>query len=250
MIVTRTEAFTDYLGWITNGGHWDDDVLEVISRRMREDANHAKGDGRGRLRPSLIGHPCDRVQILSYHHLRPSTSDWRAWIGTWMHLAFDTYLVTEWPHRLQVEYPVIPAVGALGVTGKADWYWYSTSETSMFRHISGPHLGDYKTIEKISMVEAAPLDKHLEQLGYELFTLGMTTAYLVYQVRGFGTMASYQLTLEPADTDRIAARLERLAVSLDTDSLPGMLDECKARKGLFRSCDFAQECLNHALAGQ
>lgn len=250
MIVTRSEAFTDYLVWIKKGGHWDADVLDVIERRMRSDVDNIKSDGTGRFRPSLIGDTCNRVQLLSNLYTKVPEGNWMAWSGTWLHLAFQAFLLTIWPDRVLIEYPIAPVAGRLGVTGKADWYWFGPAEAGPFSYIAGRHLGDYKTLKSMDQIKDGPLPKHLEQLRYELATKRMTNAYLVYQVRGFGNMATYQLTMEPADHKQANDRLAVLESHRVSGVLPEMLTECRSRKGKFRTCDFADICVREATSGQ
>src|SRR4029078_1116181 len=205
MILTRTTNFHGYLKWIEDGGGYTTSALEHLVHAMRADAGGAKHSGEGRLRPSLIGDQCDRKQILSYKFSHGSSfhGSWEAHSGTWLHLAFPSYLLDAYPTRVRIEHAVRPKKGGLGVTGKADWFWYGPPDIGEMEIIKGPHLGDYKTIGDIKWVTEAPREKHIEQVMYEMFTLDIRKAYLVYQNRNFGgAMLTWEVTAEDEDFKR------------------------------------------------
>jgi hypothetical protein len=247
-----SSAFKDYLRWIENGGSFSSEVLEVLHHSMRKDANNVKQDGTGRLRPSLIGDPCDRKQILSFRQYGGSSfnGNWMTWVGTFLHLAFQTYLLDTYPDSIRIEHKVAPHKGHLGVEGKADWYWYGHSENGMMADIHGPHIGDYKSMGKFSGkdfdVEKAPKQMHVDQLLYEMVTMKVNRGYLVYQTRGFGQMAVWELESEPADVERVEERLARLTKHTEDGTLPGILLPCLSWQGPYKTCNFAEVCMAHA----
>ena len=124
MIVETSTAFKDYPRWIERGGHFSPEVLEILHHSMRKDAGNTKSSGEGRLRPSLIGDPCDRKQILSFRYSEGSdfNGNWMTWVGTFLHLAFQTYLLDVYPDSVRIEHKIAPRKFRRGVTGKADWY--------------------------------------------------------------------------------------------------------------------------------
>lgn len=244
MRLTKTDTFTGYRQWIKNGGHYSQDSLVHLARAMSEDAGNVKSDGSGRWRPSLIGDPCDRVQQLSRRFAKDPEGNWYAWSGTLLHLGFQAYLLDTWPGHISIEVPVLAdRSGAPGVTGKMDWCWDGDDGYDGMSPILGPHIGDYKTIVSIKRVAEAPKPEHVEQIGYELFTLGLDVGYLVYQDRTHGAMVSWLLEPSLHDLDRWGERLARLDAKEATGELFPMLTECRALKGAYRTCDFANICL-------
>jgi hypothetical protein len=246
VIMTKTGAFTGYISWIRDGGSWSERTLEIIEHSMSQDANSAKSDGTGRFRPSLIGDPCDRKQLLSYLFADSSAfnGNWYTWSGTWLHLAFQTYLLEKFPDSVRIEHKIAPDRGRTGVTGKADWYWYGPdAEPSFGQLIRGPHLGDYKTATSIERVSESPNAVHVDQLLYEMFTINVRRAYLVYQVRSHGQMVGWELEAEDADLERVSSKLARLQRYADGRVLPDHLTECLSHSGAYTKCDFAERCM-------
>lgn len=245
MRLERTTAFNGYQSWIKNGGHYSAEVLETLVHSMRQDAGHTKHSGYGRLRPSLIGDPCDRAQVLSYNSVDGASDggSWQAWSGTWLHLAFQSYLLELWGDRIRIEHRIAPGSNGAGVTGKADWYWYGRSYTDEFRSITGPHYGDYKTINSLKRVDANPLPKHIDQVLYTLLTAGLERAYVVYQDRAYGTMTGWLVEPEQEDFDRAENRLLRLSSHTRAGTLPPMLKECEPLSGTrFTECPWSELC--------
>ena len=252
MRITPSDAFTGYRQWIKEGGHYTAETLVQLSKAMRADSGHAKADGTGRWRPSLIGHECDRVQQLSRRFSKEGDNgSWYAWSGTMLHLAFQAYLLDIWADRVRIEVPVKPdrRTRKPGVTGKMDWMWTGEDSFAGMQTILGPHIGDYKTLNSVKQVADGPRAKDVAQLGYELFTLGMDTGYLVYQERGHGGMASFLIEPEPRDFADMRLRLMRLDEAEAKGDLFPMLTECRAMKGLFKTCDFADICVREATRG-
>ena len=249
-----SSAFLDYPRWIENGGNFSAEVLEVLTYSMHKDAGGAKSLGEGRLRPSLIGDPCDRKQLLSYNFSNSGGStfkgNWMTWVGTFLHLAFQTYLLDVYPDKVRIEHTVKPHKGMAGVTGKADWYWYQKSDNGMMVDINGPHLGDYKSMGKLSGkefdVEKAPKQAHVDQLMAEMYTMNINRGYLVYQTRGFGQMAVWELVAEPADFLPIEERLNRLTRHAEDGTLPDILLPCQSWQGPYKTCNWAEICMAHA----
>lgn len=246
MKIEPSTAFMRYTRWIETGGHYSDHVLEVIVHSMQKDAGNTKQSGKGRFRPSLIGNPCDRIQLLSY--LSDEGSDfkgnWRTWMGTWMHLAFQTFLLDEYGEHLRIEHAVVPDRGRVGVHGKADWYWYGGNVAIGMSEVMGPHIGDYKSAMKIDAYHDAPKDKHVQQLLYEMVTLDVRRAYLVYQTRSFGAMAVWHLEAEDEDIRRATERLSVLQGYADSGELPDLLLPCRSMSGPYKECDWARQCFD------
>jgi hypothetical protein len=253
--INTDRAFAGYSQWITSGGHWTEETLVPIIASMRSDSGHAKHDGRGRFRPSLIGDICDRKQVLSYHYeSTDSAGNWYAWSGTLLHLGFQTFLLDllGFDH-LTIERPVAPKKGTTGITGKMDWRWDGEDIFLGMTQILGPHIGDYKTcsyaVYKI-VIDKGPKPMHIEQLGYQMLTAGIHTAYLVYQERSHGPVASFLLELEPSDIQRMEDRLGHLQDAIEKDYLPPMLLECRSKSGAFKTCAFADICLQREVDDQ
>lgn len=245
-VFTKTNAFHDYVTWIKRGGGWSPEVLEIIVHNMELDTAHAKHSGEGRFRPSLIGDPCDRKQLLSYFSEEGSGfyGNWFTWSGTWLHLAFQTYLLETYPDRLRIEHRVVPQEGVPGVTGKADWYWFKSSERTLYGDIAGPHLGDYKTIASLGTIGDAPKPEHVQQLLYEMHVMNLRTAYLVYQTRSFGQMFTWRIDADDHDMDIVGARLQRLQAFVDEEQYPAHLTPCLSHSGPYKDCDWAEQCMD------
>lgn len=251
MIYTRDNVFGDYRRWINDGGMYTREVLARLIKSMRADAGNTKSYGGGRWRPSLIGDPCDRKQMLSFLG-EPSTfhGNWYTWEGTWMHLAFQTYLMDSYQDRVAIEYQIKPKRRHLGVTGKADWVWLGDSLQDGMLTIKGPHIGDYKTVATLNKVGIAPKPEHVEQLGYEMMTIGVAVGYLVYQNRTHGDIVTWRLSPEPGDYVAMQRRLAELGTAARAGQLPPMLEGCLAQSGaVYRECNFKDSCLAHALKG-
>ena len=253
MIVTKDVAFTNYRAWMEDRGHYTDEVLDLLIESMRADVGNAKANGGGRWRPSLIGDPCDRKQVLSHSGERSAFSgNWYTWAGTWLHLGFQAFLLDKWgPDLLSIETTIAPEEEMYGVTGKADWVWHGDTIWDGMTQLVGPHIGDYKTTSSMKKISVAPDPKHVDQLGTEMVTVGIRTAYLVYQYRGHGDMVTWRLEVEAADERAYIDRLERLESHRKADTLPEMLAVCQSMSGsTYDRCDFKEACLKHALKGQ
>lgn len=247
MIIEPSQAFMRYMRWIETGGHYSPEILDILVHSMSKDAGNTKQSGKGRFRPSLIGNPCDRIQLLSYFSETGSDfkGNWFTWIGTWMHLAFQTFLLDEFGSSLRIEHDVVPERGTVGVRGKADWYWYGKGASIGMTDIKGPHIGDYKSAMKIDAYHKAPKPQHVDQLMYEMVTLGVGNAYLVYQTKSFGAMAVWSIELEEEDVRRATERLSRLQGYADGGELPDLLVPCRSMSGPYKSCDWAKQCFAH-----
>jgi len=245
----RDNVFADYRRWINDGGQYTSEVLALLIKSMKADANHAKQDGSGRWRPSLIGDPCDRKQMLSFLG-DPSTfnGNWYAWSGTWLHLAFQTYLLDTYPENVTIEHVIKPKRRHLGVTGKADWMWSGPDYRDGMNTIKGPHIGDYKSANNLNKYGVEPKAQHVEQLGYEMMTTGVHTGYLVYQNRLHGDVVTWRLEPEPGDYLAMQQRLGSLGKRARAGELPPMLEGCLAQSGpVFKDCNFSEICLAREL---
>lgn len=250
MIVTETHAFNAYSTWIRGGGAFSHPVLRHLILSMRKDANNAKRSGEGRLRPSLIGDECDRKQVLSYMHADASEFDgnWYTWSGTFLHLAFQTWLLDQFRRRVRIEHQVRPSEGSVGVTGKADWYWFGKPVVLPDGALHAPHIGDYKTATNVnSPKRKTPVLKkeHTEQLLAELYTLGMERGYLVYQDRAHGYVKGYELIATDEDFQRMGDRLDRLNAHTEAGTLPDLLVPCRSHTGPYINCEFSKVCMSH-----
>lgn len=253
MILTRDNVFHDYRRWINYGGQYSSAVLPHLIKSMRADVNHAKSDGSGRWRPSLIGDGCDRKQALSYLGEKSTfTGNWYAWSGTWLHLAFQTYLLDTYPDQVTIEHIIKPKKrGHLGVTGKADWMWTGGDYRDGMLVIRGPHIGDYKSVASLNNYLTEPKPLHVEQLGYEMMTTGIDVGYLVYQNRAHGDMVTWRLQPEPGDYVAMQRRLAALGVGARAGELPAMLDGCMTQSGpVFKECSFSEACLRREIGTQ
>jgi hypothetical protein len=243
--IERTTAFTDYLTWIKNGGNYSAEVLKKLTVSMEADAGHTKHDGTGRFRPSLIGDQCDRKQMLSFLYQNKGEGNWYSYAGTWLHLAFQTFLLDTYKERLRIEYPVAPDKGAIGVTGKCDWYWpgEGISIPDRMTIIDGPHIGDYKgSLDAADLLEKVK-EEHIAQLTYQMYTMGVKHGYLVYQGRGHGNMANYHIEMERDDWVPLHAKLERLYGYAEAGEMPPMLEPCRFGSGPFKECRWTDICL-------
>lgn len=245
----RDNVFHDYRRWINDGGQYTSSVLALLHKSMKADANHAKRDGAGRWRPSLVGDPCDRKQMLSFLG-EPSTfyGNWYAWSGTWLHLAFQTYLLDSYPGQVDIEHVIRPKKGHLGVTGKADWVWVGEEHWDGMLRIRSPHIGDFKSANNLNKVGIEPKPAHVMQLGYEMMTLGIHVGYLVYQNRLHGDVVTWRLEPEPGDYLAMQQRLASLGKAARAGELPGMLEVCRPMSGpVFKDCNFAEVCVAREL---
>jgi hypothetical protein len=248
VIINQTFAFNGYLPWIRSGGSFSRPVLTSLVHSMRQDAGHSKRSGEGRLRPSLIGDPCDRKQVLSHRYGDGSdfNGNWFTWSGTFLHLAFQTWLLDQWRKRLRIEHKIIPRQGEAGVTGKADWYWFGEPLNTPDGAINAPHIGDYKTATNLKNRKQPVQDAHLQQLLAEMYTTGLDRAYLVYQDRAYGDIKAYELRATDDDLMKMGHRLNMLQAFIDKDDLPDLLTPCKSHSGPYKDCNFARICMKEA----
>jgi len=246
---TRDNVFANYRRRNNNGGQYSTEVLAMLHKSMKADANHAKKDGTGRWRPSLMGDECDRKLSLSFLG-DPSTfnGNWYAWSGTWLHLAFQTFLLDSYPGRVSIEHVIKPKLRHLGVTGKADWVWLGPSRKDGMNTIRGPHIGDYKSANSLNKYGIEPKPGHVNQLGYEMMTMGVDVGYLVYQNRTHGDVVTWRLEPERGDYLAMQQRLASLGKTARAGELPAMLDGCMTQSGpVFKDCNFSESCLKREL---
>jgi hypothetical protein len=248
LIVTETYAFGGYLPWIRSGGSFSRPVLTSLVHSMRQDAGHNKKSGEGRLRPSLIGDPCDRKQVLSHRYGDGSdfNGNWFTWSGTFLHLAFQTWLLDQWRKRLYIEHKVIPRKGRAGVTGKMDWYWFGAPVSTPDGAINAPHIGDYKTATNLKKRKQPVKQEHMQQLLAEMYTTGLDRAYLVYQDRAYGDVRAFELRATDDDLEMMGNRLGMLQAHVDKGELPDLLTPCKSHSGPYTDCNFARVCMAEA----
>jgi hypothetical protein len=196
-----------------------------------------------------MGDTCDRKLMLSFLG-DPSSfnGNWYAWSGTWLHLAFQTYLLDTYPDNITIEHVVKPKRRHLGVTGKADWVWTGDDYREGMLVIRGPHIGDFKSANSLNKVLSEPKPEHVKQLGYEMMTLGVDVGYLVYQNRLHGDVVTWRLQPEPGDYLEMQQRLAYLGKSARANELPPMLEGCTTQSGpVFRECNFKEICLAREL---
>lgn len=249
MIIAETAAFRDYRDYYTTGAV-SMRALRRLQRSQRETMPADGSRGGGRFRPSLFGHQCDRVQVLSHDAADSDyTGSWYTWMGTWMHLAFQLWLVSKYASSLNIEVPVRGRGPWAKVAGRADWVWHGDHRTAKSRGtvILAPHVGDYKTIGTMEKVEDGPVREHVDQLGLEMCAMTIDTGYLVYQQRDNGAMKSFRLDLEAADVDRLRTRVVALTKHTMNGTLPPVLPKCAARTGqVYERCAFSEACLAQA----
>jgi hypothetical protein len=247
--ITCDNVFADYRRWINDGGQYSSAVLPRLIKSMKADVDHAKSDGSGRWRPSLMGDGCDRKLTLSFLGEKSTfNGNWMAWSGTWLHLAFQTYLLDTYPAFVSIEHVVKPKARHIGVTGKADWVWNGVDHMDGMNRIRGPHVGDYKSAINLNKVGVEPREAHVKQLGNEMMTLGMDVGYLVYQNRTYGDICTWRLEAEPGDFLEMQQRLAYLGKSSRQGVLPPMLDGCVTQSGpTYKECEFKESCLAREL---
>lgn len=253
MELTQTTVFAaDYQAFLKKGQPSMRALRKV--QGVQRDAAKAGSGGAGRFRPSLIGQQCDRVQVLS-HEGQPSSGvgSWYTWSGTWLHLAFQTFMISKYASKVEIEHAVSGRGRWFGVRGRADWFWHGGSLPSEKNRsaVVGPHVGDYKTVGSLTKVRDAPDPRHVDQLLLEMCVLNVRNAYVVYQDRAHGAMAVWHLEADGDDVERMAQRVGSLRQHTNDATLPPVLDVCRSMKGrMYEYCGHNEACFAELAKGR
>jgi len=224
--------------WNEAGRPISPDAIARVMQVMMADIG-GRADGSGRIRPSMIGDPCNRKKILSFlgaeaHEFEEGSLDIME-AGTWGHYRWQVRgLSAGW--LTSIEYPTIDESWL--VKGSADGI---IVDGSLFE-LKTTNSYTYDTVMK----SGEPTWPHRMQCGAMLRALGLDKASIVYEDRNFpARWHEFRWTLSEDEAITFGLKLLRRDIrsSIRGKEMPPMLTECLDMKGKnYEGCQFKYSC--------
>lgn len=214
--------------WRRSGSNMDLDCLEIAIDAMFDDLESGKrSDGRGRLRPSKIGHPCPRAQAFSYFGAEQGEKpDWvaeKAKGGSLAHYWFQAEAMSAGALtdiEVQIEIPQWRLRGQLdGLIVDGSVFELKTISTDKYN-------GRFKGWIPVSKWESPKLD-HIKQTNAYMLATGAESASIVYMDRGEQAFREFRIHRDEKLLDEMNEMVEDLLDQADDGELPERLFGCE-----------------------
>lgn len=235
------------------------DAIETVTEAMKADfGSGRRSDGSGRFRPSMIGNPCQRAQVLSYLGF-PQRESVEIYVqmadaGSWLHYKWQAEgLSAGWLTDIEVQVE-IPEWGLRGsVDGRC-------KDGSVFelKTVGNDKYYGRRGTKPVSEWEQ-PVAEHIRQVDAYMFATGAQAASIVYVNRDSGAFREFRVN---RDSDRMASLhefVQEMIASIESKKLPviqpgclrvmkgDVLDDCtKAEVAAWKRqhdwCDFHEVC--------
>ena len=224
------------------------DVTDGVDRR---------GSGKGRLRPSMMGNPCDREIALAYegYPQEPSKVEWmlKAEMGSWLHYQWQAELMTGYVLNGEEVKPLLvtPEVKVRWsdglIVGSADGLLSDGSLLEL--KTVGTKMYATGMFREPPVVEwEAPKWEHLVQVNAYMYGLGVGEASVVYIDRDTNDFTEFRCLIDSDIVTWIIDRSEKLQgpMSPVLDACAAIMNGAKVPwnegKKVYEFCKYKQTC--------
>ncbi len=221
-----------HMKWQAEGRRYTEAAVERVLEVMHHDFLTAdRGDGKGRVRASMLNDPCLRKQQLSFIGERaappPRTLQSIFDIGTFAHYRWQLAgLSAGW--LTDIEVPVMTEYGAGGaldgVTSRNEPFEFKTANSATYRKV----------------LKHGPLAGHILQVHPYMQARGFTQARIMYEDKSWdGSFSEFVVKFDQETADKVQQMCEMVT---GDEQLPPV-SACVTRSGeLFRGCAFTEAC--------
>ena len=201
-----------------------------------------RGDGEGRMRPSMLADNCARRKMLSFHGYRADEASDTMLVlgelGTWNHyrqqlMGLSTGLLDD------IEVPVHSQ--ELLISGSID----GITPDGKGVEIKTVHTDYYRRLFYKADVEKEPLEKHLIQIHAYMRAMNTKQFLLVYLNRSDGEITEFTVTYDSTIDSQLDLIINPLVAHAENGTLPDLLPLCKQMKGtIYNDCLWKEACFN------
>ena len=212
--------------WRAGKGRITAEAIATVTDVMKTDfASDRRSDGSGRFRPSMIGNPCQRAQVLSYLGVPQRASvevyTQMADAGSWLHYKWQAEgLSAGWLTGVEVQIEI----PEWGLRGSVDGIM---SDGSIFE---AKTLGNDKYYGRRGTKPVSewddPVLEHVRQVDAYMYATGSHAASLVYINRDSGAFREFRVL---RDTNRMASLshfIQEMIAMIDSQKIPDILPGC------------------------
>ena len=252
--------------WRAGRGKITKEGINRVTEVMRNDVGtDRRSDGRARLRPSMIGNPCQRAQLLSYLGA-PKKDPVEIYVqmadaGSWLHYKWQAEgLSAGWltDVEVQIEIP------GWGLRGSADGIMKDGSifelktvgNDKFYGRRGGKSVSDW----------AAPNPEHVRQVDAYMYATGARAASIVYVNRDSNAFREFRVNWDEERFQELDSFVQGMLASIRQQQLPAILPGCarvmagdvlegctKAEAAAWQRqhdwCDFHESCEHAVWAG-
>lgn len=214
--------------WRREGSNMDMDCLRIAMEAMYKDVSTGnRADGKGRLRPSNIGNPCQRAQALSYFGApQEEKPDWvqeKAKGGSLAHYWFQAEgmsagVLTD--IEVEIEIPQWRLKGQLdGFINDGSIFELKTISTDKFN-------GRFKGWVPVSKWEK-PKEDHIRQVHAYMLATEAISSSVVYMDRGEQAFKEFRVDRDENLLDQMDSEAKTLLKNADNGILPDRMFGCE-----------------------
>lgn len=212
--------------WRGNKGQISTEAITKVTEVMKTDfGSGRRSDGKGRFRPSMIGNPCQRAQVLSYLGM-PQKDSVEIYVqmadaGSWLHYKWQAEgLSAGWLSDIEVQIEV----PEWNLRGSADGIMSDGSIFELKTIGNDKYYGRRGGKPVSEWDEAKP--EHIRQVDAYMYATGAQAASIVYVNRDSNAFREFRVT---RDADRIAALhqfVQEMIASIESEKIPAILPGC------------------------
>lgn len=230
--------------WRASKGQITTEAISKVTDVMKTDfGSGRRSDGKGRFRPSMIGNPCQRAQVLSYLGF-PQKESVEIYVqmadaGSWLHYKWQAEgLSAGWLHDVEVqieipEWGLRGSVDGLMIDGSI-FELKTLGNDKYYGRRGGKPVSDWDE----------PNPEHIRQVDAYMYATGAQAASIVYVNRDSNAFREFRVL---RDTERMATLhqfVQEMIASIEAEKLPPILPGClRVMKG-----DILDDCTKAEVA--
>lgn len=230
-----------YTEWALHGGVKTKEALRRVYLQRRRDLadDHS---GKGVFRGSLIGHPCDRQQAISFLGARSDDDrDLRfANAGKQRHYEWQEIGLSA-GFLVEIEKKVRNGKFRGTIDGLLDNGW-------VFELKTANDFSFKPTAARRAAGASGPIDRpntdHYMQVQMYMHALGSPRAVLLYEARNSLELAEHVIDYSPEVAERQMQRIATIYGLTRIGELPNMHQACTDRSKMREHCNFSEPCID------
>ena len=221
--------------WHEEGATYTQEAFDRVVAVITADRETGRG-GDGRIRPSLIGHPCQRAHLLSYRGVEQETPGSASrdvmTAGTWGHYRWQyAGLSAGWLKEIEVKVQYEP--------------WHLAG--SMDGILSDGSGFELKTINSFGykkvLNDNQPKWEHLMQVHAYMKALDLDAFSVVYENRDTAAWREFRVKRMPEVDTTLDMLMHALDGHIKNNTFPPMLTDCLDGKGsIYERCNWRFTC--------